>query len=419
MNGAARVARRADAADADAAALGVVARSARETRASNAEETFPVPSASPSTEQFSASLKITATLAEVSVVVAAPLDPAAFPERVSRDERTLDASDGLVLVRRACFRGVFGAGYSTPPNASSRARYSPGFARRRPETPRGTRTSRFVSRPSTCTTNSPRRRSVRRVALARAGGGGGGGGDVGDGGGAFRVEYKTRDASSPRYAGVDAELIAALGPLSVAVRRPTLAALASLPAMLGERSTCDDDAPESGGGNADGDDASFAVERGKSRVAMSVRARVDALRVALLLDDAEDDGDVAGPGCVAEAKIVDTRAAVSLFPSTMRAEASIGSLDVIDPRLPESHPYRRIVRAATDASRTPDALVVAKWETFDPGEEADGATALAFARVESLRVVFLNRLVAECASYVDGLSRDGETRRFERRFERT
>ena len=56
------------------------------------------------------------------------------------------------------------------------------------------------------------------------------------GGGAFRVEYKTRDASSPRYAGVDAELIAALGPLSVAVRRPTLAALASLPAMLGERS---------------------------------------------------------------------------------------------------------------------------------------------------------------------------------------
>ena len=89
----------------------------------------------------------------------------------------------------------------------------------------------------------------------------------------------------------------------------------------------------------------------------------------------------------------------------MRAEASIGSLDVIDPRLPESHPYRRIVRAATDASRTPDALVVAKWEAFDPGEEADGATASAFARVESLRVVFLNRLVAECASYVDGLSR--------------
>ena len=140
-----------------------------------------------------------------------------------------------------------------------------------------------------------------------------GGGVVG--GGAFRVEYKTRDASSPRYAGVDAELIAALGPLSVAVRRPTLAALASLPAMLGERSARRGDAPESGVGNADGDDASFAVERGKSRVAMSVRARVDALRVALLLDDAEDDGDVAGPGCVAEAKIADNaRAAVSLFP---------------------------------------------------------------------------------------------------------
>ena len=398
VNGAARVARRADAADADAAALDVVARSARETRASNAEETFPVPSASPSTEQFSASLKITATLAEVSLVVAAPLDPAAFPERVSRDERTLDASAGSFSFGEPVSAGYLARGIRPPERVLARAVLSGVRATATRDAAGDADVAlRLASLDvhdefATSTLGAP-----CRVVSTR------GGGDVG--GGAFRVEYKTRDASSPRYAGVDAELIAALGPLSVAVRRPTLAALASLPAMLGERSARRGDAPESGVGNADGDDASFAVERGKSRVAMSVRARVDALRVALLLDDAEDDGDVAGPGCVAEAKIADTRAAVSLFPSTMRAEASIGSLDVIDPRLPESHPYRRIVRAATDASRTPDALVVAKWETFDPGEEADGATASAFARVESLRVVFLNRLVAECASYVDGLSR--------------
>ena len=61
-----------------------------------------------------------------------------------------------------------------------------------------------------------------------------------------------------------------------------------------------------------------AVESGKSRVAMRVNARVDTLRLALLLDDADEpDFDevshsngadfgkarVKNPGCVAEARV--------------------------------------------------------------------------------------------------------------------
>ena len=103
---------------------------------------------------------------------------------------------------------------------------------------------------------------------------------------------------------------------------------------------------------------------------MRINARVDALRLALLLDDAlEDDaggvrvpgpgrggdggggggfpgGFVTNPGCLAEAEVSSLVALVSLYPSTVAAEFTLGSLTVCDPRLPVDHPYRWAVRAA-------------------------------------------------------------------------
>ena len=97
---------------------------------------------------------------------------------------------------------------------------------------------------------------------------------------------------------------AALGPLSVAVRRPSLAALAALPALMKRKVPNKDGNGEDLGNdessnglnqelNREGFDVHspgevVAVESGKSRVAMRVNARVDTLRLALLLDDADE-----------------------------------------------------------------------------------------------------------------------------------
>ena len=122
------------------------------------------------------------------------------------------------------------------------------------------------------------------------------------------VTYRMWAPTSSRYAGVDAELCAVLGPISMAVRRPTIAALAALPdaikAARASKHTAGDgggggDAAASGGRGAAGGGGNgvvTAVESGKTRVAVSVSARVDALRLVLLLDDAEDDGATPGPG---------------------------------------------------------------------------------------------------------------------------
>ena len=163
---------------------------------------------------------------------------------------------------------------------------------------------------------------------------------------------------------------AALGPLSVAVRRPSLAALAALPALMKrkvpnkDRNGEDLGNDESNDGlnqelNREGFDVHspgevVAVESGKSRVAMRVNARVDTLRLALLLDDADEpDFDEVShsngadfgkarvnPGCVAEARVSHLVANVSLYPSTLAAKFTLGSLTVCDPRLPATHPYR-------------------------------------------------------------------------------
>jgi hypothetical protein len=97
------------------------------------------------------------------------------------------------------------------------------------------------------------------------------------------------------------------------VRRPTIAALAALPAAInaakggGGLSTGGKTAAADSGGSAGGSSAAgggvTAVETGKNRVAMSVSTRVDSLRLVLLLDDAEDDGVTPGVGCLAEAKV--------------------------------------------------------------------------------------------------------------------
>ena len=243
---------------------------------------------------------------------------------------------------------------------------------------------------------------------------------------------------------------AALGPLSVAVRRPSLAALAALPALMKrkvpnkDRNGEDLGNDESNDGlnqelNREGFDVHspgevVAVESGKSRVAMRVNARVDTLRLALLLDDADEpDFDEVSrsngadfgkarvnPGCVAEARVSHLVANVSLYPSTLAAKFTLGALTVCDPRLPATHPYRWAVsggggsNVGSSDSRTlpdscPDAsdsppLVEVAYETFDPGAEHDGATASASARLRPTRVVFLNRFIAEGKAFVAGLT---------------
>ena len=84
---------------------------------------------------------------------------------------------------------------------------------------------------------------------------------------------------------------------------------------------------------------------------------------------------------------------------------------MIDPRLAPTHPYRVVARPIenddekNDPKRNENApLVVVAWETFDAEDEADGASASAFARLASLRVVFLNRFVAECGAYFSGIA---------------
>ena len=246
---------------------------------------------------------------------------------------------------------------------------------------------------------------------------------------------------------------AALGPLSVAVRRPSLAALAALPALMKRKVPSKDGNGEDLGNhessnglnqelNQEGFDVHspgevVAVESGKSRVAMRVNARVDTLRLALLLDDADEpdfdnlpvshsnDGGAdfgkAGVnlGCVAEARVSHLVANVSLYPSTLAAKFTLGALTVCDPRLPATHPYRWAVSgggsnvgsgdsrifpdSSADASDSPPLVEVA-YETFDPGAEHDGATASASARLRPTRVVFLNRFIAEGKAFVAGLT---------------
>ena len=163
---------------------------------------------------------------------------------------------------------------------------------------------------------------------------------------------------------------AALGPLSVAVRRPSLAALAALPALMKRKVPNKDRNGEDLGNDESNDELNqelnregfdvhspgevVAVESGKSRVAMRVNARVDTLRLALLLDDADEpDFDEVSHsigadfgkarvnlGCVAEARVSNLVANVSLYPSTLAAKFTLGALTVCDPRLPATHPYR-------------------------------------------------------------------------------
>ena len=247
----------------------------------------------------------------------------------------------------------------------------------------------------------------------------------------FVASYRAVPASSPRYSGVDVDLDLAVGALCFSARRPTLAALATMSSSLAAgRSDGEEDRGEEAGGREEAvggpgrvpsrDADSFggtrgdhvSLETGKARAATRVSARVDALRVALLLDDADDVAEAetaVSPGCVADARAESLRAELVLYPSTMRFRASMGSLRVADPRLPVDHPCRVVVRAAAaehaelDSPGKKKRLVDASWETFDEGEAADRADAAAFARVSSLRVVYLARFVAECASFADGL----------------
>ena len=62
------------------------------------------------------------------------------------------------------------------------------------------------------------------------------------------VRYRSVAERSPEYRGVNSEVHAALGPVSLAVRRPSIAALAALPSLMNPKTTPDDDFDDASGG---------------------------------------------------------------------------------------------------------------------------------------------------------------------------
>ena len=235
----------------------------------------------------------------------------------------------------------------------------------------------------------------------------------------LRCSYVSIPNTSPLYAGVDVDIDLAVGALCFSARRPTLAALASIPSLLktdGDGSTSARDMDDSRGIEIDTSEtpestqSTALLETGKNRVATRVKARIDAFRVALMLDDADElfqEADLkVAPGCVADLCIDSLDAELVLFPSTLCASASMGSLRVVDPRLPIGHPCRVVVHASEESLFTSNQerkpLVSVSYETFDTHEASDGADAKLFARVNSLKAVYLARFVTECGSFVDG-----------------
>ena len=207
----------------------------------------------------------------------------------------------------------------------------------------------------------------------------------------FVASYRAVPTSSPRYSGVDVDLDLAVGALCFSARRPTVAALATMSSSLAAvRSDGKEERGEEAGGRKEAvggpgervpsrdanrfggtRDDHVSLETGKSRAATRVSARVDAFRVALLLDDADDVAEsetAVSPRCVADARAESLRAELVLYPSTMRFRASMGSLRVADPRLPVDHPCRVVVRAAAAiwSSTVPGKKrLVDAWEAFD------------------------------------------------------
>jgi len=56
-------------------------------------------------------------------------------------------------------------------------------------------------------------------------------------------------------------------------------------------------------------------------------------------------------------------AKLSLYPSTLKVDASMGSLQVTDPRLPSDHPYHWIVRPAAGAEHAGQGVIEKKHST--------------------------------------------------------
>ena len=371
------------------------------------------------------SIRFTATLSELSIVVAAPLDaPLSTPAERASSASTLtrvdtmssehadefyDANDDVEWWRR---RGGGGGGGADDDVERALARIvlsdvGATYSQRDDDVNVALSLAAFTVHDAYASDVTNRRCTLLTTGAASRVGGKGGGENEN----VFHVTYASIAPGSSAYAGVDAEIAAVLGPLSMSIRRPTLAALAAFPSLLGgarasgSETTTTTTPTAAAAANAD----VVAAETGKSRVAMAVTARVDALRLALLLEDAEDDDTSRlNPGCVLEAKITDMDAALTLYPSTTKVEASMGTLRVTDPRLPPAHPYRYIVNPSrggidSDASAG-SSLVTASYESFDEGEQADGALSSVAANVASLRVVFLYRLVTEISDFFDGLS---------------
>ena len=119
---------------------------------------------------------------------------------------------------------------------------------------------------------------------------------------------------------------------------------------------------------------------------------------------------------MAEAEVSSLVALVSLYPSTVAAEFTLGSLTVCDPRLPVDHPYRWAVSRAANAANQSvedgvsyvETVLVDRWWRFltrlsTSGRRRTGRASSVSARLRPTRVVFLNRFVTECRAFATGL----------------
>ena len=211
-------------------------------------------------------IKITATLSELSVVVAAPLDPSAVPSRTTTAAAATaavpssgigDEEDGDEFFDASeedewwTAGGGGGGGAVTKSQSQSSLNGSGGVGASPPSPPEQVLVRLVLSRVSAAVVKSAVETEVS-VGLA--------GFTVHDSyataalgkpchlltsgaascpvagrpsnDGVFHVAYRAWDPGSSHYTGVDSEITAVLGPLSMAVRRPTIAALAALPAAI-------------------------------------------------------------------------------------------------------------------------------------------------------------------------------------------
>jgi len=253
-----------------------------------------------------------------------------------------------------------------------------------------------------------------------------------DGTALVRFSYSVWSENSPDYTGVACDITARLAAVAIAVRRPTVAALAALPSdFWGVRPAAAQRpppvllAPAEHMGTSDditGIAAAAsqlaawaasapAVEQlapaglgGEPRVVMRIDVAMESALTQLLLED----------GTELSASSVENLVAVTMLrQATLEVKLSLGNVRLRDGRRPEGHVYRWVLdlrqhhapagSAGAKRSET-GSLITLTFATHVKGEEADGADMSLTASMSAVRLVYLNRFVMEQLSYFNGLT---------------